>query len=337
MRAYMMTDASLIVRHSRFSDLAALRDAAQDAPSEVVQLERGRITGDLTHLSVGSLGISTGTFSRAVRGHGVLSKDRWTIISFAKPAKMQLFEVAPGDLFLLAPGHEHHSAYSGANAYASMFIEPDVVSAFLESQQPGAWDAVVWRQPASVVTIDPALADERAKSFQMLVATLMYGPALPVASVEFYRRALLDLMIAPVIDGDYDYRGPQVPLRTLVHEVDRFLVEADRPVHITELIEHFNVPRRTLHRAFRNEYGVGPIEFNRHRRLGNVHAVLLQGGPDLLVKDIARAHGFADYGRFSREYQELFGERAAHTLRRSPSWAGGSNMRVVPRRSARGE
>jgi len=100
-------------------------------------------------------------------------------------------------------------------------------------------------------------------------------------TADFYKRCILALMTAPVLDG-VPYRGPRLQLSKvqLVQEVDRYLVAAgNRPVHISELSEVFKVNRRMLHRAFIDAVGIPPITFLRRKRLGDVHAVLLTGRP----------------------------------------------------------
>ena len=98
------------VQQAEFSDFEALRHAIQDAPLDIVQLAPGRISGMLTHLSVGSLGISTGSFTRSIRSLGVVSNHRWTLgMVIGAPASLQLFETAPGDLVLIQPGQELYS------------------------------------------------------------------------------------------------------------------------------------------------------------------------------------------------------------------------------------
>jgi AraC-like DNA-binding protein len=304
-----------LVRKTEFSDFEALHDAALDGPSEVVQLAQGRMTGALMHLSVGSVGISLGNFSRALRGRGVLSAHRWMFTFFARSARMQHFEVAPGNIALLAPGQEHFSSYSSANAYTSVFVEPDELTAFIASQ-PGAQDAAVWREPASLLT--GASSASAATHVSTLMAALR-DTTLSDDAADFYKRNILQLLTAPVLDGIY-YQGPQLQQRSrvqLVHEVERYLLDAgNRPIHISELSEVFGVHRRRLHRAFMDVIGIPPITFLRRKRLGDVHAELLQGRPGVMIKAVAIEHGFLELGRFAGEYQKLFGEKPSQTLKR---------------------
>jgi AraC-like DNA-binding protein len=306
----------VLVRKTEFSDFEALHDAALDGPSEVVQLAQGKMSGALMHLSVGSIGISTGSFSLSVRGRGVLSERRWLFTFFAKPARMQHFEVAPGNIVLLAPGREHFSSYSSANDYTSVFVEPGELLAFIASQ-PGARDAAVWREPDSLLT--GASSARAAADVSTLIAALR-DTALSEDAADFYKRNILQMLTAPALDN-VPYRGMQLQQQSrlqLVHDVERYLVAAgNRPIHISELSEVFKVNPRRLHRAFMDVLGIPPITFLRRKRLGAVHAALLTGSPGMMVKAVAIEHGFLELGRFAGEYRKLFGEKPSETLRRT--------------------
>ena len=106
--------------------------------------------------------------------------------------------------------------------------------------------------------------------------------------------------------------------RELVRRIDRHLIAAGaRPVHISELCDHFKVSRRTLHRAFHDVMGIGPIAYLRRKRLDDVRAVLLTADLGVKIGDIARAHGFHEGGHFAVYYRRTFGELPSQTLQRS--------------------
>ena len=111
----------------------------------------------------------------------------------------------------------------------------------------------------------------------------------------------------------------------LVGKVDDYLEAAGlRPVHISEICAHLNVTRRTLHRAFFDVLGLGPITFLRHKRLCAIHSVLRDNDPaTTTVARVAIQHGFIELGRFSHYYHSLFGEYPSETL-------GGYGARVDP-------
>src|SRR5262245_30554438 len=107
-------DAIVTVSQIEVSDFEVLYDAVQDAPVEIVQLEQGKMEGALTHLTVGSVGVSVGEFSRGICQRGLLSPNRWTLAFITNPAQICHYDMAAGDLFTLAPGQELYSSFSGA-------------------------------------------------------------------------------------------------------------------------------------------------------------------------------------------------------------------------------
>ena len=90
-----------------------------------------------------------------------------------------------------------------------------------------------------------------------------------------------------------------------------------RPVHIAELCTALRISRRTLHRAFSEALGIGPMDFLRKARLGAVHAVLKRSDPTTTrIGHVAAEYGFGELGRFSAYYRRLFGELPSDTLRK---------------------
>jgi AraC-like DNA-binding protein len=311
----------IAIQQTDFSDFEALRNAVQDAPIDIVQLEQGDIAGSLAHFTMGSFGLSTGSFTRGVRARGVLSQNRWTLgMLFDAPGLLHTYESLPGDLAITAPNYELYASYPRANRFAAVLIPENELFAYLEAQQPDASNAAVWRRSTSVlVAADPAASATTTAQFRTLLRALAaHGSTLSSEAVEFYRRNIMELMLAPALEG-FTEKSPRVTLRhiRLVQDVERYLDDdGSRPVHISELSEAFKVRRRTLHRAFSEVLGIPPITFLRRKRLGDVHAALSEGRPDVMIKAVAIEHGFLELGRFAGEYQKLFGEKPSQTLKR---------------------
>jgi len=270
---------SISVHEVAFNGFEALRDVMQDAPTDIVQLQPGPMSGTITHLSVGTIGVSMGSFTRGMLARGMLSERRWMLGMrlFGDPILYQDVDVATGDLVLVKPDHEVYSRYFGVNGYAAAFIEPGELFAYLESQQPGTAEAAVWQQPATVLAIDPRTAAAKTQALQNLLATVAAeGPKMSADVADFYKRNILELFTAPVLDH-VEVRNTRLhaSAATLVRDVDRYLIAAaSRPVHISELTERFKVHRRTLHRAFHDVMGIGAITFSRNKRLGAVLAFI---------------------------------------------------------------
>jgi AraC-like DNA-binding protein len=54
--------------------------------------------------------------------------------------------------------------------------------------------------------------------------------------------------------------------------------------------------------------GLPPIILLRRKRLGDVHAKLLMGRPDVMVREIAIENGFAELDRFTASYRRQFSQ-----------------------------
>ena len=84
---------------------------------------------------------------------------------------------------------------------------------------------------------------------------------------------------------------------------------------MSEICAALGVARRTLHRAFQEVFGLGPVSFLRHKRLCTVHSILHQSAPgSTTVAAVAMEQGFYELGRFSQYYLAMFGERPSQTL-----------------------
>jgi AraC family ethanolamine operon transcriptional activator len=91
----------------------------------------------------------------------------------------------------------------------------------------------------------------------------------------------------------------------------------DEPVALHGLAEAVGVSDRTLHNAFREEFGVSPKRFLRLRALNAARRELLQANSnETRVTDVAAKLGIWEWGRFARDYRALFGELPSQTLRR---------------------
>ena len=102
----------------------------------------------------------------------------------------------------------------------------------------------------------------------------------------------------------------------LVRNTEDYLEAAGlQPVHISEICAELNVSRRTLHRAFFDFLGLGPVTFLRHKRLCAIHSILKDSNPAMVtVAEVAMQQGFVELGRFSHYYHSLFGEYPSETL-----------------------
>lgn len=90
---------------------------------------------------------------------------------------------------------------------------------------------------------------------------------------------------------------------------------AEDSLSIGEICAASDASWRTLNRAFNERFGVGPKAYYQRLRLTRVHTDLSEGGPGLLVADIANAYGFWHMGQFAKDYYAMFGELPSETMK----------------------
>jgi AraC family ethanolamine operon transcriptional activator len=81
---------------------------------------------------------------------------------------------------------------------------------------------------------------------------------------------------------------------------------------VAELCAELGVSRRTLQTAFHETWGMGPLAWLRLLRLNAVRRAL-KSAPS--VTAAATQLGFFHFGRFSHDYEALFGELPSQTFR----------------------
>ncbi|HRL20353.1 MAG TPA: AraC family transcriptional regulator [Alcaligenes sp.] len=92
---------------------------------------------------------------------------------------------------------------------------------------------------------------------------------------------------------------------------------AHQPVTVDELGAVAGVSTRTLQQAFRDHYGLTPMQYLRQVRLDRLrHELIHSDTHNLSLADLAIRWGFAHQGRFSAEYRNRFGETPSATLLR---------------------
>ena len=90
----------------------------------------------------------------------------------------------------------------------------------------------------------------------------------------------------------------------------------DKPVTIERLTEVTGASTRSIFRAFQQSRGYTPLEFAKRIRLGHARRMLQEAEGAISVTEVAFACGFADLGRFSKDFAQTYGELPSAVLRR---------------------
>jgi transcriptional regulator GlxA family with amidase domain len=112
---------------------------------------------------------------------------------------------------------------------------------------------------------------------------------------------------------------PPIPSRArhqLAFEVEQVLRDNLRTsIDIDAICKAVGVSERTLHAAFRAQFGTSPMSYLKNLRLDAVRADLRRAQLSETVTQIAIRWGFLHFGWFAHDYQLRFGELPSQTLR----------------------
>ncbi len=131
------------------------------------------------------------------------------------------------------------------------------------------------------------------------------------------------LKVAAVVVGDRnvgeaDHIGrPKASRAQIIRRCKALLEQCHgEPVSVEELAAAARVSDRTLRKAFREYFGIGPVGYLQLRQLHQAHRALKAGDPKAVhVSDVLVRLGVWDFGRFASRYHRLFGELPSETLR----------------------
>jgi AraC-like DNA-binding protein len=302
----------------RIEGFEELTDAVHGAQIDVLQLERGRLRGYLTHMIVDGMPLSVGAFSIGVRTRGVLSEDRVTIgmlTGCTDRVTHWSHEMQPADVLVIPPGDAHDGRYHGGASYAAISLDQaDIASVFGEPRLRELGSA-----PKTHYRADLHGGEFVLRRLREIVSRLEDPRSVWSAdAAAFWKRSIIEIMAATILSNEPadEDDAAMLSARRIVGKVENYLEACgSRPVHISEICCEVHVSRRTLHRAFHDAIGIGPVAFLRCRRLCSVHSVLRSSDPEATtIADVAMDQGFLNPGRFSGYYHQLFDEYPSETL-----------------------
>jgi len=309
----------LAVNSCRLDSFEGLHQAIQGSHVDVMQLGHGKFRGALSHVGIGDFSLSISSFSVGVRTQRISTDDK-LVVGMLLDAEDRVthwsFDMRPADVLVMPPCTEHDGIFHGAAAYAAIRLDLSEIMLLFKGEarlsDPAAW------LEKNHFRADPSTVVAARHRLPLMVSHLARQQiAMSDAVADFWKRSIVDAMTGTIMNSlPPDSRGPLPSASHLVGKVDDYLEAAGaRPVHISEICAQLNVSRRSLHRAFYEVLGMGPITFLRHKRLCAIHSVLRDSDPaTVTVAQAAIQHGFIELGRFSHYYHSLFGEYPSETL-----------------------
>jgi AraC-like DNA-binding protein len=145
------------------------------------------------------------------------------------------------------------------------------------------------------------------------------GPS-PVLAAEIEHGILTSLLLGQRHNyTDAIFSARPLPAPRVIRRVIELIDSApEAALTVADLAVSAGVSERSLHTAFRRQFGISPMSYVRRRRLEQAHEELLRLAPGAgaRVTDVALRHGFTHTGRFAALYRARFGEPPSTTLRR---------------------
>ena len=306
------------LRTQKIEDFEELKEVVVGSRRDIVQLERGKIKGEIAHARIGDLQIDAASFNLGIRTSGVSHGSRigfGLLAASGGHAMRSSYHSRPGDVLVMEPGCEHENRYHGGATLIIVMASADDISSSFGTEarmgDPSSWWGKHYRGNAEAVTgVVPRL--------QSLLGRLG-DVSLTAEAAEFWKRSIIEAVTANIVAGiPSDRDGPLPSALKVVRRAEEYLdARPNEAVHISQVCVQLHVSRRTLHRAFHEALGIGPIAYLRHRRLCAVHTALRAPKDIRTISDIAMQFGFQNLGRFSGYYHQLFGEYPSDTRRRN--------------------
>ncbi len=223
----------------------------------------------------------------------------------------------PGDLIAKLPEAEYNNQTESNTSIRALLVPVSTVQEMTRILAGGSTDVKLasW----SALQPDPRVMKRFQQGLAELLTTSLRFPkfvgSLDGRSLELEcLRRLIDALLHPSVAGPLSMCEKN--RRLLVKRaLDVMHDRLNEPLTAIELCAELGVSDRSLRRAFRETFGVGPLAYFRVIRLHEVR-MALQGarGSDESVADIARRWGFHRLGSFANEYRRHFGELPSHTL-----------------------
>lgn len=223
----------------------------------------------------------------------------------------------PGEILTLCPGEQFHAHTGGASHWGSIHLRLRRLMEYAAVLTGGSFSL-----SSGIRHLRPSHADERqlrglhsaairvaAKSPQILVDT----EAARGLEQQLLHAIVECLSNAAMVSESRGNRGSrEVAVRFEQLLGSRQGAKAD----IGEVCRALQVSERRLRIACAAQLGIGPMAYDRLRRVSLVHRALRDDPSAKSVSAVARSNGFRALGRFASDYRAAFGEYPSATLLR---------------------
>ena len=297
--------------------------AIRAAELEVFPTAKGAFHAELTKIDLHQLWMQRGDESLPRVFHGVASPKR-AIIAFLSDCHQPGYrhcgmDVSPDEI-IFNDQSEMHRQTLGRCRWSSLSLTPENLA---EAGTALAGRPVL-RPSVTMVIRPPAKLMSRLVSLHAKAGDLAKTAPHILANGQVARAIENALIEATVLclSGDTEQERSLTNQRhsLIMSRFEEFLrSHRTVPVYLAEICAVVGASERTLRACCQEQLGMGPIKYLHLRRMHLARRALCASTPGgSTVTRIAANHGFWEFGRFSVEYRNLFGEFPVTTLNRRP-------------------
>jgi AraC family ethanolamine operon transcriptional activator len=307
-----------VVANWAFDDFEAMAASPRAWDQHYLKLTDGPFRGSLDLAHTAGLQIGAASWSSGILATGALPRGARTfavVSGSGEPARILGKPIRPGQIAATSDRDELNFLHPLGCDLLCFSIAHAILDEAAATFFGEVWQDAVAQAPA--ITLHDV--DRLAAEIRRLLAVAKLGGPARLADPSFGRK--LELAAAEALAGQM--AGTQ-PRRVVATERQRLARGAQeylranecRSVGIAELCAAVGAPERTLHKAFREYFGLPPVAYLRARRLHHARHQLLERGRATTVTATATDWGFDHLGEFAMAYRRLFGEAPSETLRR---------------------
>src|SRR5215469_6565927 len=225
--------------------------------------------------------------------------------------------IGAGELLTLTPGEQFHARTGGASHWGSIHVRVRRLMEYGAAITGGSFSL-----SSGIGHLRPSRAAERmlrglhaaairiaAKSPQMLVDS-----EAARGLEQQLLHAVVDCLSDAAIVGES--RSDQGNREIVVRFEQLLRSSLGAKAEIQEICAALQVSERRLRLACAAHLGIGPMAYDRLRRLSRVHRILRADPSAKSVSVVAKSNGFQGLGRFASDYKAAFGEYPSTTLLR---------------------
>ena len=223
----------------------------------------------------------------------------------------------PGEIMTLGPGEQLHSRTVGSSKTGAIWlpIEKLVRYSGALTGRPFTISPAVQRWRPQRKTLK-----ELQHLFAAAIRMTLIRPQdlIDAEAAHGLEQQLIHVIVECLAAGTSD--TPTRPGRRrqdLMSRFERLLhAQPERGIPISEICATLGVSERLLRGLCSEHLGMGPMAYDRRRRMLLVRQALLRKADETTVAAVAAHYGFHSPGRFAVNYREAFGELPSKSLQR---------------------